>query len=153
MNKVHFHIRIEPFGKQRPRAVKRGNFIQIYTPKETVVYEEALRTAFKSELKEFPVFKKGEPLKATMEFAFTVPKSYTKKLTAKCINGEHAHTVKPDVDNCVKAVMDAANKIIWDDDNSVKQIIASKCWAKDEPYVDVIVERSKDNGKDNITKD
>jgi Holliday junction resolvase RusA-like endonuclease len=59
------------------------------------------------------------PLQVDMEFYFVKPKS------AKRTH----HTVKPDVDNVVKAVLDNGNGIIWEDDRQIVKITASKCYA------------------------
>lgn len=35
---------------------------------------------------------------------------------------------KPDVDNYAKAVLDAANKVVWDDDSLIKRLVVEKEW-------------------------
>jgi len=54
-----------------------------------------------------------------MEFHFVKPKSAKREY----------HTVKPDVDNVVKAVLDNGNGILWEDDRQIVRITASKCYA------------------------
>lgn len=60
-----------------------------------------------------------------MDFYFTRPKSVKRPY----------HTVKPDVDNLVKAVLDNGNEILWKDDRQIVQIIASKHYAEEAKTV------------------
>lgn len=89
---------IPPVPKGRPRFARRGNFVQIFTPKETEKYEKAVRTWF---LREYGDMR--EPmdgcLKATYIFVLPRPKSKSKK--QKLVN------TKPDVDNLAKSFQDA----------------------------------------------
>jgi Holliday junction resolvase RusA-like endonuclease len=40
---VTFKVDANPVGKQRARYVKRGNFVQAYTPEKTRTYETLIR--------------------------------------------------------------------------------------------------------------
>ncbi len=42
---VTFKVDANPVGKQRARYVKRGNFIQTYTPEKTRTYETLIKEA------------------------------------------------------------------------------------------------------------
>lgn len=42
------------------------------------------------------------------------------------------HTKKPDVDNCVKAVLDAMNGIVWIDDAQIVSLLARKEYLDDD---------------------
>lgn len=46
---------------------------------------------------------------------------------------------RPDVDNYAKAVLDAGNSVLWDDDRQVAPLIVDKEWAKpgETGYVDI----------------
>ncbi len=53
----------------------------------------------------------------------------------------HAYrTKRPDLDNLLKAVMDAGNGILWADDSCVAQIYASKIGGVSDPSVMITVE-------------
>ena len=43
MNEIKFTIPGKPFGKQRPRVTKVGNYSKTYTPTETVAYENLVK--------------------------------------------------------------------------------------------------------------
>jgi len=42
---VTFKVDANPVGKQRARYVKRGNFVQTYTPEKTRTYETLIKDA------------------------------------------------------------------------------------------------------------
>lgn len=60
---------------------------------------------------------------ATVTFYISMPKSWTKK-KKKEMKGE-AHQQKPDIDNLIKALLDA----VYDDDSCVWDIRARKVWS------------------------
>ncbi len=78
--------------------------------------------AFKEEvrLKRVNVPEKG----AHITFVMPVPKSWTKKKKAEHLGKPHQQ--KPDVDNLVKALLDA----IYDDDAHVWDVRATKIWGE-----------------------
>ena len=137
---IKFKYMGEPVGKGRPRVTARGGkFAHAYTPKKTKDFEDAIRFEFNvSNCEKMPVYDKGVPLQAEMTFAFSVPKSYTKKHRAACLNGEAMHTMKPDTDNIVKAVLDALAGAAFADDSQVVKVTAEKIYAE-EPYVEVAI--------------
>ena len=72
-----------------------------------------------------------------MYFYFEPPKSWSKKQKLIAI-GTYKRT-KPDVDNLIKTVLDAANEHIWNDDNQVVHIDSFKQYAE-EPKIIMNVE-------------
>jgi Holliday junction resolvase RusA-like endonuclease len=58
-----------------------------------------------------------------------IPASYSKVKRARAISGDLRPTSKPDLDNVVKGIKDACNKIVWGDDSQVVRIVASKHYA------------------------
>ena len=135
---IYFKYNGEPVGKGRPRVTARGGkFAHAYTPKKTKDFEDAIKFEFMaSNCEKMPVYAKNIPLKADMVFAFSVPKSYTKKRRAACLSGEISHTTKPDADNVAKAVLDALTGCAIEDDSSVTMLTMEKIYAE-EPYVEV----------------
>jgi Holliday junction resolvase RusA-like endonuclease len=67
-------------------------------------------------------------------FRFPVPAS-RKKLK----EGDW-HTQRPDLDNCLKSILDGLNRVAWHDDSQISQISGGKVWTKGEPGVDVEIE-------------
>lgn len=66
-------------------------------------------------------------------FYMPIPQSWNKKKRAEAIG--KPHTVKPDLDNLIKGFFDAANGILWKDDNQVMRCVAEKVYS-DEPGIE-----------------
>ena len=131
---IYFRINEEPVAKARPKFTRMGH---AYTPKKTKDYEETVKFAFMSQTcEQMPVYPKGTPLMVEAIFAKSVPKSYTKKTRAACLNGETLPTSKPDIDNYLKAVLDAINGLAFEDDSQIVVTMAEKIYAE-SPYVEI----------------
>lgn len=95
-------INIEPVGKGRPRAVSRGGFVSMYTPKKTAAFEnEVAQVARKLFQGESTI---TTPVAVKVLAAFNRPKS---KHRRKDPDGLILKTTKPDADNVLKAALDA----------------------------------------------
>lgn len=118
----------EPTPKGRPKVAMRGKFPQVYTPKQTRDAEESFLAQIIKQRPEKPI---TEAIKITIDFYKAKPKSMPKKVVH--------WTKKPDLDNMVKLVLDAMNKVFFIDDS---QIIELNCRKKyDEvPRTEVIIE-------------
>ena len=57
-----------------------------------------------------------------------VPASYSKKAREACLSGETRPTKKPDVDNILKAFLDAMNGIVYLDDCQVVDLHVKKVY-------------------------
>ena len=144
---VSFSIPGKPFGKQRPKAARRGGFIQIYTPRETKLYEEH---ALRSYIETIGKVKLTGPIEAEVRGVFPVPKSSSKKEQQKMLSGEIDHTKKPDCDNMGKVVFDALNSVAFDDDSAICRAYIDKRYGEN-PRVDVRLKelnRNIDHRKD-----
>jgi len=118
----------EPVPKGRPRVAIRGRFPVFYTPKETREAEDDfVKQAVKSGKPGFPT---EGPVSINIRFYKKRPKSKPK--------GERHWTSKPDLDNLVKLVLDAMNKIFFKDDAQVVQITAFKEY-DEVPRTEVII--------------
>jgi len=42
-------------------------------------------------------------------------------------NYKQLHVKKPDIDNCIKYILDCGNGVLWDDDCQIVKIVAEKC--------------------------
>jgi Holliday junction resolvase RusA-like endonuclease len=136
--KYSFFFGIAPHGKDRPRV---GRNRKMYTPKATVDFEEAIAISALAQIKKLsddagPI---EGPVAIEVVFAFEIPKSYTAKKRSDCSGQKILHTKTPDVDNCLKALKDAMNKIVYRDDSQVCYVEAAKIYAKSDPYIVVRV--------------
>lgn len=110
--------------KGRPRFVRRGNFVQAYTPKKTHDYEKRVAQIYKERIN-----KKYEgPIRILIKVEIKPAKSLSKKKTQELIEKQW-HEQKPDVDNLAKAILDALNGIAYLDDSQIQELDVVKCWS------------------------
>lgn len=76
----------------------------------------------------------------TLEFGLSLPKSYTnkKKLFIKERLAD-AHTIKPDLDNLIKNVLDRGSGLLWADDKNIYSISATKKWCE-KGYIKIAIQ-------------
>ena len=119
-------IKTVPIPKGRPRFYG-GHAV---TPEKTRESEKLIRDSWEHGIVE------GEYLVIAMAFTMPIPQSYSNK-KKKELEGQ-PHTKKPDLDNLVKAVLDALNGVAFEDDSLISDINASKTYAE-EPGVYIMV--------------
>lgn len=130
MASVFFKVPGKPQGKARPRVVEG----HAYTPQKTKDFEQAVAWAFKAA--------GGKLLDGYIEVTVTafyaIPKDTSKKTRELMERGIILPMVKPDIDNVVKAALDALNGIAYKDDNQVVKETGAKFYGK-EPclYIEV----------------
>lgn len=130
---MKFSLKIKPKGKDRPRFVRRGNFVQTYTTKATKEYEETIRKAFLEQCKgQYDKEYIGQ-VKVSIWAFFEPPKSCSKKKKNELIKTPHLK--KCDLDNIVKIILDSLNGIAWKDDSQIYHIEASKYYDEEDKIV------------------
>ena len=115
-------------GKARPRIGKFGG----YTPKDTVTYENWVKVCYQNAGGQLL---KG-PVRAKIDVYYKVPKSYTKKRLQAIRDGLDYPCKGPDSDNVAKIILDSLNKIAFDDDSQVVELIVNKLWTEDSERVE-----------------
>lgn len=126
---IKINIPGQPQGKARARAYKnRAGKIRHYTPAETRSYERIIANLAKFEMRGKPPMTGAVILEVLA--VYEIPQSWP--LWKRALAKKHfiAPTVKPDLDNVVKSVKDGLNKVAWDDDTQVIQVIAEKCYGE-----------------------
>jgi len=113
----------EPVAKARPRVTMIGGRARAYTPKKSADWEKHIRANLQCEPTDVPVALK-------IQFHMPVPKSYSKAKRQQALDGLLLPAKKPDIDNLIKAVMDALNGYAWLDDNQVVQVSAMKRYSE-----------------------
>lgn len=114
-----FIIPGEPVAKGRPKLSRYGT----YTPKKTKEYEEHIKQEWR---------KNGyrEPLTGAVMvdivFHRSIQKSGSKAVKMARLTGKVKPTIKPDLDNYIKAVLDGLNGLAWVDDSQIINISATK---------------------------
>lgn len=142
MNSVGFTYAGAPVAKGRPRFTMAGRFPRSYTPKKTAEYEERIRYRAKRAMDGRAPLE--GPLSCSLVFLMPIPTSFTKAQRRASRNGLLLHAKKPDLDNLIKAVLDACNGIVWKDDSQIVNLHVWKRYA-DEPGVEIIVEEFRIN--------
>lgn len=112
---VSFTVFGKVMGKPRPKVTLRGGK-HAYTPKSYRGYEERIAKAYlEATEKRF----KG-PVWVRVDVYRALPKSRPKSVESEF------DVFKPDMDNILKACLDALNGVAYDDDNQVVQAIIVK---------------------------
>lgn len=133
---VAFTINGEPVAKGRPRAAITDAGVRMLTPKKTKSYETKIRAAARAAMCGSIPF--GRPVALRVEIYVPIPDSWPQPRKTKARIGVLRATNKPDTDNVVKAVKDALNEIVYEDDSQVVELWATKKYGT-EPRVDVEV--------------
>lgn len=134
--KINFNIPGKVQAKQRPRF--NGKFA--YTPKQTVEYENWIKTCYSMK---YPVMLLKNPLKVKIIAYFEIPKSTSKKKQKQMLDCEIFPTVKPDTDNIAKSILDSLNGIAYLDDKQVVKLEVEKYYSQ-VPSVAVMIEEIKE---------
>lgn len=127
-----FEVIGQPQGKQRARVTIRGGFAKAYTPEKTASYENLIMLSFVTALhgNKTPFWEC--PLEIKIKAFYAIPKSFSKKKQQAAVDSQIRPTTKPDIDNVVKCVCDALNKVAYKDDTQVIRLSAEKYYG-DEP--------------------
>lgn len=112
----------EPVAKGRPRFTKTG---RAFTPAKTMRAEDHIRQCMFSQVGQ-PVLE--GPLDVEAICTFPIPQSWSKRKQGDALAGVVRPTGRPDLENVVKALLDAGNGIIWRDDSQVCGLRASKIY-------------------------
>lgn len=111
-------IPMDPFGKARPRVVKRGRKVHTFMPEDYEGNRASLRMLFG------PVDVAG-PCRLDVIAYRPIPKSWSKKKKREAA-GTYT-TTTPDIDNIIGAVMDS----LFEDDSIVVECGGAKKWSDD----------------------
>jgi Holliday junction resolvase RusA-like endonuclease len=119
--------------KQRPRATTIGGHAKVYTPHETIHYENYVKSEF---LRQCPnIHFEDKPILAIV-YAYFSPNKELSKYEAyrvACMNSK-------DLDNIAKTVLDALNGVAYNDDRQIVQLEVCKNYIQDEPeHVEVVL--------------
>lgn len=123
-----FEVIGEIKGKARPRV--NTYTCQVYTPTSTKDYENLIKQYFQIKYPKYVPFENR--VSVTIKAYFKVPKTTTKKDKALIEEGKLSPTKKPDIDNVVKIVLDALNKMAFKDDNQITKLQVEKFYGEEE---------------------
>lgn len=113
------------------RAGKHGGAVSRKHP--VTAYKEAIGYAALENRP--PGWPMGRPMELKLLFIFKAPDG---------VKDGTPHTSKPDADNLAKAVKDALNGVLWNDDCQVSILYAEKRYESDNPGVTISVTARED---------
>jgi len=134
MKSIEFEIPGKPKALARPRKGNNGFYCPDAKAKQDFLLQAkqyAPKEPFTGEIYLNCTFSFSRPVEhyRTGRYAGQVKKRYE----------DIMHTSRPDLDNCVKFVMDALNGVFFKDDSQIAILVAEKRY-DDEPYSYVSVE-------------
>jgi len=125
LDSISFRIEGTPVPKERYRyhVIKRlgKTYAKTYTPAKTMAYETKVAALFLKNAKDL-----SEDTKKNSVVAMNLYFSFMDKR-------------RRDIDNCIKSIMDALNKVAWADDSQVVALAAYKAIGQKEEYAMVQV--------------
>lgn len=130
----------DPVSQLRPRATRTKKGVRLYDPEKTEKYKRAVRLSARAQWQGQPL---REPLSVDIKFFKALQKTCTKKEKKLKLEGKIRPTVKPDIDNYTKAILDSLNDIVWHDDSFVVDLKASKFYSE-KPRVEINIRRVND---------
>ena len=122
-------------GKGRPRVNTQTAIA--YTPTKTKEYEDLVKQYF------IVKYRRIKPLEGriaiTIKAYFGVPKNTSKRQKEKMLKNDISPIKKPDIDNIAKIILDALNKLAFQDDSQIIKLNIEKAYAE-EPKVYIKIE-------------
>lgn len=133
---ITFFIPGEPVAKGRARSFVRNGVISHYTPQKTSSYEKLVAKIASVKMAGKKLLL--TPVSMKIIACFKIPESWSKKKQKLAQEGKILPAKKPDIDNCLKAVNDSLNGIVWKDDCQVVECFMKKIFSM-EPGVQVTI--------------
>lgn len=137
--KISFTVPGAPKGKARPRVTRSGH---AYTPQDTVMYENLVKTTFASTYPDHKPLDDAE-ISAVIYAYYPIPKSASRKRKQMMLEGDIKPITKPDTDNVAKSILDSLNGIAYSDDSHVTDLTVMKRYS-DTPRVYVLLKWQED---------
>ena len=118
---MRFELSAVPTAQQRTRHTKTGRAYKSAAQEANERTLEALLLPYKPKM----------PLRGPVRLDFTacmpIPASVSKRRREAMLSGKIGHTVKPDVDNLAKQLLDAMTRMgFWEDDRQVVELAGRK---------------------------
>ena len=125
---VYFTIDGPAVGKGRPRVSTIAGRPRMYTPAKTVAWEKLVSEAAHNAMGN--VLPSPHPWSVRIVIFAPIPGSWSKKRQEAAKRGDEVPG-KPDLDNVAKAVLDACNGVLYDDDKQVCSLRVEKAYSTD----------------------
>ena len=106
-----------------------------YDPEKSRLYKSLVRDAAAKVMPEVPL---DIALHLYVIVYRSIPGSWSDKKQKAAQDGEIRPSKRPDLDNYIKAIMDALTGVIWRDDSQVTSMYAAKCYDV-RPRIEVVI--------------
>lgn len=127
---LEFFIPGIPIAKGRPRFVRATG--RTYTPEATMAGERNIAYFAAAAMRGRPLF--SDPLELHIVATYLPPKSRTR--AQRALPWAPFRGARPDVDNILKALLDACNGVVWVDDAIVASVRVAKVYGE-QPGINV----------------
>ena len=129
--------------QQRPRnrvvRTKDGRvFAQTYEAQESRDFKSYFHLTAQSQMAEKGLKTITGPCRLSVLVYMPIPSSFSQKKRKQALTGEILPAKKPDVDNILKAVMDALNGVAYADDRLVVRAFVRKAYDETEAVVAIV---------------
>lgn len=121
---INLDFPFPPVAKERPRLSRYGT----YTPARTKEFERQVQLHAR---RMFTDLMLEVPLRVDIEFHLPKPKR---------TKFGYWPAVRPDLDNFIKAILDALNGIVWKDDALICSLFCTKVYAPQIPRIKIKIE-------------
>ncbi|MGF9767268.1 RusA family crossover junction endodeoxyribonuclease [Bacillus albus] len=132
---ITFTVFGEPVAQGRPRANTINGRVRMYDPKKSRDFQQYVKLVASehapANLLEGALVMKVKVYKPSL-------KSFSKKKALQAEQGLLRPTAKPDVDNYIKGIKDACNKVLWNDESQIVDLHVSK-WYSEKPRIEISV--------------
>ena len=135
--RARFVVYGEPQGKGRPKFSKVGDHVKTRTPDQTVIYENLIKTEYRSQCNGLQFPDQAQLDMRVMAF-YQMPASVSKKKRQQMLDQKIRPTKKPDADNILKVVADSLNQIAYRDDAQIVDTQVRKFYS-DRPRIEVLI--------------
>lgn len=129
---VAFDIPGEAVPWARPRAAKNAR--HFFTKPEVTNYKALVKMKAQQAMGTSPPMEGA--VAVTIQVFRSIPETFSGKKRKLAIEGVIRPTTKPDLDNVIKGIFDALNKLAFKDDNQVCQLVTAKFY-DERPRVEV----------------
>ena len=128
---LDFTVYAKAVGKARPRVTTRFGYAHAYTPAKTKEFETVIKWSAKRAMCQRPPVASGRAVFVQITVSLVPPLSWSRKRRSDVFGAFCSK--KPDTDNVAKAILDAMNGIVYEDDAQVAGLIVQKFYTeKDE---------------------
>ena len=141
-----FEIPGEPVAQGRPRVAVIAGHARVYDPKASRSWKATAQQWAQLAMRDRKPM--TGPVAVYLTFVFTRPKGTYRKRAPR---GLEPKTTKPDIDNLVKATLDALTGVVWLDDKSVWSVDARK-WVGAQEQLPKVMVRVRESKQCSLTR-